>query len=95
MRIYLIAASFAALIPFEALAYCSEPSAPSCATRYGAFDDEWDFDRCKRDMENYKSEVESFMSCKSREIQEASNESESAASDYNDAVESFNRRARQ
>jgi hypothetical protein len=35
----------------EAAAYCSELSAPSCANRYGAFDDEWEFDRCNRGRE--------------------------------------------
>jgi hypothetical protein len=75
-------------------AYCSQPSAPSCATRYGSFDDTDDFDRCKRQLTSYKDEVESFMSCKQREMDEARREAERAVSDYNDAVQSFNRRAR-
>jgi hypothetical protein len=66
---------------------CSEPDAPYCATSYGAFDDEYDFDRCKSDMESYQSEVEEFLGCLKRE-------SEQTLSEYNDAVESFNRRAR-
>ena len=68
------------------LAFCSKPDAPYCASSYGKFDDQYDFDRCKREMESYKSEVEDFMSCLRRETDEA-------VSDYNDAVESFNRRA--
>jgi hypothetical protein len=81
-----------------ALGYCSEPSAPFCATRYGEFDDEYDFDSCRRDMENYASEVEEYIACLQREVDdvvaEAQRESESALSEYNDAVDSFNRRAR-
>ncbi|SCB13091.1 hypothetical protein [Rhizobium hainanense] len=73
-----------------ALAYCNEPSAPSCADRYGAFDDEWEFSRCKSEMETYKSDVETFLSCTKREAEAASDK---AISEYNDAVESFNRRA--
>lgn len=71
----------------SAQAYCYKPDPPSCATRYGAFDDEWEFSRCKREMESYKSDVEIFLSCQRRE-------SDDAISDYNSAVQSFNRRAR-
>lgn len=67
-------------------AYCSKPDAPYCASQYGKFDDQYDFDRCKSEMENFKSEVEDFLSCQRRENQQA-------IDDYNEAVESFNRRA--
>ncbi|MGO6875577.1 hypothetical protein ACCS85_27615 [Rhizobium ruizarguesonis] len=81
----------------EAFAYCSEPSAPSCATGYGGFDDQWEFDRCKREMESFKGDVERFMRCNSDEAEEAlekaRNDNQSATSGYNDAVEAFNRRA--
>lgn len=97
--------------PSFAMAYCSEPSAPSCATGYGSFDGEWEFDSCKRDMESYQSEVEAFYQCNKRqaqefvdkaeearteaedEIQKAKSANERATSDYNDAVQSFNRKA--
>jgi hypothetical protein len=39
-------------------------------------------------MENYRIEVEDFLACQRQENQEAIN-------DYNNAVESFNRRARE
>lgn len=81
-----------------AYAYCYEPSAPSCASRYGSFDDQWEFDRCKREMETYKSEIESYMSCNNRQAEEAIDEARrnnnNASSSYSDAVDSFNRRAR-
>ena len=67
--------------------YCSEPDAPYCASRYGSFDDEWDFNRCKREMESYRSEVESYVDCLKDEINET-------ISEYEDAVSDFNRRAR-
>jgi hypothetical protein len=76
---------FGALIEIAA-ASCDQPSAPDCATRTGAFDDESDFEQCKREMEDYKSEVEDFLACQKKENQEATD-------DYNNAVESFNRRA--
>jgi hypothetical protein len=68
-------------------AYCSSPSAPSCAAQYGAFDDQDDFDRCKRQMSSYQSEAQDYLSCVRRET-------DSAIEEYNSAVDSFNRRAR-
>lgn len=80
----------------RAYAYCSEPSAPSCASGYGAFE-QWEFDSCKSEMESYKDDVESFMRCNNDEAEEAlekaRNDNQSATSDFNDAVEAFNRRA--
>jgi hypothetical protein len=69
------------------LGQCYVPSAPSCASYSGAFDDEHDFRRRRNDMESYKSDLESYLSCMKRE-------SDSAIMEYSDAVASFNRRAR-
>ncbi|NEH44747.1 hypothetical protein GR215_23150 [Rhizobium leguminosarum] len=95
------AAFFGAVATFsssEVFAYCSEPSAPSCASRFGEFDDEWEFDRCKREMESYKDDVERFIGCNNDEaeaaITKARDDNENSTSEYNDAVEAFNRRAR-
>ncbi|MBB5041946.1 hypothetical protein [Shinella fusca] len=97
MRTFLLSILLALATPLSTYA-CSEPSAPSCATRYGSFDDEWEFDRCKDEMESYKSEVEDYMTCRNREAQEAiddaNRDNRQAESDYSDAVDSFNRRAR-
>jgi hypothetical protein len=71
----------------QALAYCSEPSAPYCASKYGAFEDQDEFRRCKTEMESYQSEAQEYLSCVKRK-------SDSVIEDYNSAVESFNRRAR-
>jgi hypothetical protein len=82
-----VACSIALLVGTEARASCSKPDAPSCASSYGRFDDELSFESCKSDMESYKSDVETYLSCQRRDGQ-------SAIDDYNEAVESFNRRAR-
>jgi hypothetical protein len=66
---------------------CFEPTAPSCATSTGEFDDDSEFRLCKSEMESYQSEVEEFLACQKRKSQDAIDE-------YNEAVESFNRRAR-
>lgn len=68
-------------------AYCSRPDAPYCATSFGNFDDEYEFEQCKSEMEIYQSEIEDFLACQKRENQQAIDE-------YNEAVESFNRRVR-
>jgi hypothetical protein len=79
----------ALLLPLtaDAQGYCSKPDAPSCASRYGTFDDQDEFERCRSRMTAYRSDVESYLSCIKRE-------SDSALQDYNDAVERFNQRAR-
>ncbi len=44
-------------------------------------------------MEAYRSEVEDFIQCNNEEARRAQQASEEAASEYSDAVDSFNRRA--
>jgi len=68
-------------------ASCFEPTVPSCATNIGAFDDELDFRQCKNEMESYQSEVEEYLACQKRQ-------SQGVIDEYNETVESFNRRAR-
>jgi hypothetical protein len=86
------------LVARPAFAYCTEPSAPYCASRYGAFEDQDEFRRCKREMESYQSEAQDFLSCTKREaddlISTLKRKSDSVIEEYNSAVESFNRRAR-
>ena len=110
--------AFVAIAPSPVLAYCFEPSAPHCASSYLEFSDEYEFDRCKREMQTYADEVETSNQCRQDEVQEladtaeeearqarqaadeydseaqdASGDIDRAVSAYNDAVQSFNRRA--
>jgi hypothetical protein len=98
MRALVLMASLYGLDVSPALAYCSEPSAPYCATRYGTFDGEDEFRRCKREMESYQSEAQDFLSCQKREVDDLlsvmKRKSDGVIEEYNSAVESFNRRAR-
>ena len=77
---------------------CSEPSVPYCASKYGAFDDQDEFRRCKSEMESYQSEAQDFLSCVKREADDVlsslKRKSDRVIDEYNGAVESFNRRAR-
>lgn len=61
------------------------PEAPYCATSFGPFD-EFSFETCKRDMEEYQRKVEGFSECLVAE-------NKRAVSEFNAAVRSFNRRA--
>ena len=65
---------------------CSAPIAPSCAFRQAEFDDQDDFDRCNRQMQQYRNAVEAYLSCLKRD-------SDQIISDYNNAIATFNRRA--
>ena len=69
-----------------AYADCSAPIAPSCAFRQAEFDDQDDFDRCNRQMQQYRNAVEAYLSCLKRD-------SDQIISDYNNAIATFNRRA--
>ncbi|WEZ83525.1 hypothetical protein P6U16_01315 [Rhizobium sp. 32-5/1] len=63
----------------NAFSYCSEPSAPSCASGYGSFTDEYEFESCKNDMERFKSQVEEFVDCNNNEAQIAADEATATA----------------
>jgi hypothetical protein len=71
----------------EAFFCSSKPRAPFCADRFGRFDDQSDFDRCRREMESYKSDVASYADCQ-RQL------ADDAVKEFNSAVANFNRRAR-
>jgi hypothetical protein len=73
---------------------CSQPDAPYCASQYGAFNDNEEFDACKSEMQSYQSDVESFLSCQRNEIDDLQSKSRRVIEEHNDAVASFNRRAR-
>lgn len=74
--------------PAEALAlYCTRPNAPYCLNRYSAFDDEWEFRRCKSEVERYLSDVDSYTRCLADEASDLRRES-------NDTVNRFNCMAR-
>jgi hypothetical protein len=68
-------------------AFSSQPRAPYCASSFASFDDRYDFERCKREMEHYRDDLDRYLSC-------LRNDREQAVRDYNHAVEIFNRRAR-
>ena len=59
MRTAAVLAALIVILASPAARACYEPTAPYCATKYGAFDDQDEFDRCKREMNSYKSDAKS------------------------------------
>ena len=70
-----------------AWAFCSKPIAPYCARSYDKFDDQYEFNRCKREIEDYRSEIDDYLTCVKIQNQKAIDE-------YNEMVENLNRRAK-
>ncbi|MEQ8267383.1 MAG: hypothetical protein RH982_09315 [Parvibaculum sp.] len=62
------------------------------------FEDEWEYDSCVREMESYRNDVESYVSCNNDEaeaaVQEAEDNNRQALDEYENAVAGFNRRLR-
>lgn len=77
---------------YASFSSCEKPDPPSCSQTYGNFDDDDDFQQCRREMESYKSDAEEYLSCIQREAKKAATE---VTDEYNDAVSAFNRRAGQ
>ena len=71
----------------EAFFCLSKPRAPYCADQFGRFDDQRDFERCRDEMESYKSQIRSYADCQ-RQL------ADDAVKEFNSAVASFNHRAR-
>lgn len=66
----------------KAYAFCSEPSQPYCADSYGTFTDEYDFERCKRDVEDYLDDLRRYAMCVADEVKDKQEE----------VVDNFNRK---
>jgi hypothetical protein len=82
---FCVAASVLLLAP--AGASCSKPGAPSCASTSGNFANQAEYEQCRVQVENYNSEIKSYLACQRRETTTAIDE-------HNEAVDSFNRRVR-
>lgn len=62
------------------------PEAPYCASTGFQFADEFDFNRCRSDMEDYQRKIEGYASC-------LASENKQAIDKFNEAVQSFNKKA--
>lgn len=62
------------------------PEPPFCASTGFEFADEYDFERCRSEMERYRGKISGYAEC-------LASEQEQAVEQFNDSVESFNRKA--
>jgi|KBSMisStandDraft_5_1062788.scaffolds.fasta_scaffold114576_3 hypothetical protein len=85
-----VAAGF--LLAGPAYAACSKPDIPACAVQGGAFPTAADYDRCRKQMLVYKSEMESHSSCARQAGQPQ--EGQTSEQELQATLATFNRRAR-
>ncbi len=69
------------------LLLCSPPPEPYCVGGYGPFSDEWHFRSCRSEIEQYRSQMRTYLQC-------LADEREEAIRKLNQVVDAFNRRAR-
>ncbi|QHW26645.1 hypothetical protein GYN07_20920 [Rhizobium leguminosarum bv. viciae 248] len=62
------------------------PEPPFCGTSFAPFFDEFSFNSCRSEMEQYRQKVADFADC-------LVDENKRAVKEFNDAVTSFNQRA--
>ncbi len=67
----------------SAFLFCSEPTKPSCIDRYGTFDDELSFDRCKSEVESYLRNAQSYRSCLIDQVNNTKSEANAVVDKFN------------
>lgn len=63
--------------------FCDEPQPPNCIDRYGTFDDDWSFNRCRNDVGDYVEEVARFQSCLAEWHGAAGREADDVVDEFN------------
>jgi predicted ribosome quality control (RQC) complex YloA/Tae2 family protein len=69
------------------LLMCQEPRPPYCQDMFGPFNDRYDFQLCRDEIEAYRERVRRYIAC-------LQDEQEEALRRLNRAIDAFNRRAR-
>lgn len=85
------------LLAFPAIAEvspCYEPTRPSCLTSFATFEDEFSFDRCRRQLEEYRRQVDTLAYCLTDWTREVYDEAEyvhgKVMGEYDRAVDYWN-----
>jgi hypothetical protein len=90
MKINSMAAGLVIALASHSAFACNEPASPACTSRHELFQDQEDYERCRRDMTSYNDEVERFVHCVR---DDAEQKVKQAVDEYNSMVQGFNRRA--
>lgn len=73
---------------------CDEPVRPSCITGFTTFEDQFSYDLCRREVQDYEDDVNAFLGCLLDWFDEtgrqAEREKDAALSEYEDAVRYWN-----
>ena len=80
------------LISGSAHADCTKPDIPACAVQSGGFSTEADYDRCRKQMLAFKSEMEGHSSC--ARTAGRPQVGQTSAEELEATLAKFNRRAR-
>ena len=75
----------------QALSFCTEPDVPSCAEYLDKSSNGWDFDSCRSELEAFKEELASFIECRQQELR---SKVDALLTDYRQAVDRYNCKAR-
>lgn len=78
-----VAAIWLLASPAQAYLFCSEPDEPYCLDQIGGFEDEWEFSRCRDEVEQFVDETQDFVECLARAQEEADDA-------VREAIEKFN-----
>lgn len=82
----------------QAQHFCTEPMPPGCVMRMETYEDEYSFDRCRRDLDSYRQDVVNFSQCMldylDREAENLRREKDAAVLAYEENIRFFNCRAR-
>jgi hypothetical protein len=71
----------------DAAMFCSEPSKPYCLDSFGDFSDQWEFEKCRSEVEGFVQKSKRYAEC----LSEARSD---AVEKANTVVERFNCKAR-
>ena len=86
---FIVALSAALFVSSEAAAfYCSEPSEPSIPS--GHYAEDYQMESAKDDVEDYIDEMNDYIACLNRAIQDAKSQADDVIDEWNDAVRAFN-----
>jgi hypothetical protein len=63
--------------------FCSKPSAPYCIDAYGTFESERTYRNCRSEVEHYLSQMDDYVTCLGREVDDARTEANGTIDRFN------------
>jgi hypothetical protein len=82
IRMALVVAGLVVALPSLGEAFCSKPRTPFCLDRSGRFDNRFDYDSCRSELERYGFAIRSYADCQRQLIDDALKEHSSAVAKF-------------